>query len=335
MKFTKTAISIVVIGVLIVSGFLGYQKFTKTSKEIKKTAVKTGTLKIDFSIDGKTVIDRRDLKFTVSGKVAKINVKEGQEVKRGQYLMALDTQDVQKNIQKDLKDYQITRNNFDQTTQVTYPSGAVNDTVKRILDNNQSTLDKSVLDVEIRDIALKESYLYAPIDGIVSAINIREGETTNTQNSTSVITITKPGSLTFEAYAEDTDVLKINKEQKTVVKIDALPGTTYSATVDFISNLATVDANGLSSYKVRALLTDPKATSLLDGMTGQIQFITKEKTGILIIPNGAVTRKDNKSFVTKLYQGKPQETVVETGFTDGKEVEVVSGLALGDEIILP
>jgi len=317
-------------------GIFLYNKYNISDKpEVKTAIVKQGSLKIAYSIDGKTAVERRDLKFTVSGKVTQIVVKEGQEIKRGQYLMALDTQDVQKNLEKDLKDYLITRNTFDQTKEVTYPQGALTDTIKRALQNSQFGLDKSVLDVEIQDIALKESYLYSPIDGIVSAINIKEGETTNTQNNTAVITITKPESLSFEVYAEDTDVLKINKDQKTVVMIDAIPNIIFPAQVDFISNLATVDQNGLSTYKIRAVISDSKGYLLLDGMAGSIQFITKEKSGIIIIPNNAVFRKNNISYTTRLVNGKHTETTIETGFTDGKEVEISSGLSIGDIVIVP
>jgi len=330
---------ILVLGVLVSLSFAGFYVFgmqKKTNKgEIKTATARMGNLKISFSIDGKTAIERRDLKFTVSGKVSHVAVKEGQEVKKWQYLMALDTQDVQKNLEKNLKDYLIARNSFDQTGQITYPAGALNDTVKRALENSQYTLDKSVLDVEIKNIALKESYLYSPIDGVVSAINIKEGEATNTQNGGVVITITKPGSLAFESYVEDTDVLKINKEQKTLVKLDAIQNITFPSQVEFISNLATVDQNGLSSYKIRASISDQKGYSLLDGMAGQMQFITKEKSGILIVPNGAVYRKNNISYVTKLEADNAKEVAIKTGFTDGKDVEVSSGLNQGDIIIIP
>jgi len=332
----KKILVLAIVGTLFGVGLYFYnQKNSSSQKQVKTIIAKRGNLKIAFSIDGKTAVERRDLKFTVSGKVAHIAVKEGQEVKKWQYLMALDTQDVQKNLEKNLKDYLITRNTFDQTGQVTYPAGALNDTMKRALENTQYTLDKSVLDVEIKNIALKESYLYSPIDGIVSAINIKDGEATNTQNGGVVITITKPGSLTFESYAEDVDILKINKDQKTLVKIDAIQNITFPSKVEFISNLAIVDQNGLSSYKVRASISDQKGYSLLDGMAGEIQFITKEKNGIIIIPNGAVYRKNNISYATKLEAGEMKEVRIETGFTDGKEVEVSTGIHVGDIVIMP
>lgn len=337
--FKKIFLGILVMVVLVGGGIFLNSKLNASAKvALKTTVVKQGSLKIAFTIDGKTSIERRDLKFTVNGKVSSIPVKEGQIVKRGQYLMALDTQDVQKNLQRDLKDYMIARNSFEQTTQVSYPSGGyvdTKDTIKRVLENTQYSLDKSVLDVEIRNIALKDSYLYSPIDGIVSAINVKQGETTNTQNSEAVITITKPNTLYFEAYAEDTEVLKIDKDQKTLVKVDAVSNTTFPAQIEFISNLATVDQNGLSTYRVRATISDQKTYTLLDGMSGQIQFITKEKSGILIIPNNSVFRENNLSYVNQVKNGVTQKVEVQTGFTDGKEVEIISGLSQGDEVAIP
>lgn len=314
-----------------------YQKDNKnTSQSFKTATAKQGTLKISLSLDGKTVIDRRDLNFTVSGQVANIAVVEGQVVKRGQYLMGLDSSDVQKNLEKDLKDFLLTRNSFEQTSQVTYREGTYtdsNDTIKRLLQNNQYNLDKAVLDVEIRSLAIKESKLYSPIDGVVSLINVKQGETVNTQNSTSVITITKPDSLQFEATAEDTEPLKISTTQKTAVKLDAISGVIFPAQTIFISNLANFDQNDLASYKVVAKITDPKSYQLFDGMSGQIQFTTKEKVGVITLPNEAISRDSNQSYVNLLVNDIQTKTEITTGFTDGKDVEIVSGLKVGDQVV--
>jgi RND family efflux transporter MFP subunit len=326
------AIVIVVIGAVT---YLTIIRAQPQKKEVKTVTVEKGTLKTAFSIDGKTSVERRDLKFTVSGKVTNVAVKEGQTVTKGQLLIALDVQDVQKNLDKSLKDYLITRNTFDQTGQVTYPAGALSDTIKRLLENSQYTLDKSVLDVEIKNIAFQEAYLYSPIEGVVSTINIKDGETTNTQSAEPVIIITKPESLAFESYAEDTDILKINKDQKTTVSIDAIPNIFFPSQIDFISNLATTDENGLATYKVRVLISDLKGYSLVDGMAGKIEFITKEKADVLIIPNTAVFRKDNRGYVLKMENGNTTETPIESGFTDGKGVEIISGLKEGDVVVIP
>ena len=333
---TKKLIVIILAGlVTLAAGYFVITKYlVKPKLEIKTAVAKKGNLKISFAIDGNTLIERRDLKFNVSGKVFKVYVKEGQEVKKGQLLATLDATDVAKNLERDLRDYSIARNNFDETTKVTYPNGATTDTLMRILQNTQYTLDKSVLDVEIRNEALKESKLYSPIAGVVSVINIKDGETVNTSSANPIVTVTVPGSLVFEAYGEDTEILKIDKNQKTNITIDAIPTVNFPSQIDFISNLATIDTNGLASYKVRAVISDMRDYKILDGMAGQIEFVTKEKDGIIVIPNTAIFRKESKSFLNLLIDGKSQEKNVETGFTDGKEVEIVSGLNVGDTVIL-
>lgn len=317
------------------AGWYWYTNLPKTTvSEVKTVTVTKGDLKIATEIDGATTVDRRDLKFNVNGKVARVVVKEGQEVKKGQLLISLDTQDVQKNLESSLKDYSIARNTFDQTGQVTYADKVLTDTIKRSLDNSQYTLDKSVIAVELKTISLRESYLYAPIAGTVSAINIKEGEVTSTQSGGSVITITRQENMSFESMAEDIDVLKIGPDQKVEVKIDAIPNVTFPSSIDFISTLAQVDQNGLSTYKVRVKVTDYRGYKILDGMTGQAVFITKEKDSVLIIPNKSVFREDGKSYVSKKSGDTFEKVVVNTGFTDGKSVEVISGLAVGDVVVV-
>ncbi len=326
----------IILFILLIGGvFFFSNKINGKNETLNTATVEKGNLRVSFSIDGKSVIERYDPQFSISGKIVHIGVIEGQEVKKGQYLIGLDTQEVRKNLEKILKDYLISRNDFDQGSDVTYPNGALNDTIKRILEKNQYNLDKAVLDVELKDIALREAYLYSPIDGIVSALNIKEGEIVSTQGTNSIITITKPNSLYFEAEAEDIDVLKINKEQKISMKFDALPGVSFKGEVFFISNLANIDSNGLATYKVKAIIENPSNINILDGMTGQITFTTKEKLNILTIPNKAVYRKNNVSYVKKLINNKPQEIEVITGFTDGKSVEVIQGLDQNDQIIIP
>lgn len=332
----KKIILSLVVASLCLASYFAVAKYRSTPEtELKIATVKKDDLKIGFTIDGKTVIEKRDLKFNVSGKVAEIKVKEGQSVKKGQLLALLDSSDVQKNLERDLKDYLIARNTFDQTNEVTYPDGAANDTLKRILENTQFNLDKSVLDVEIRNETIKESRLYSPMSGVVSIINIKEGEIASSQNTNPIMTITTPGSLVFEAYAEDTEVLKISKEQMTKIRIDAIPNVSFGSELDFISNLATIDANGLASYKVRATMKELREYNILDGMPGQIEFITKEKLGVMTVPNTAIVRRENKGYVRKILDGKITEVVVETGFTDGKNVETISGLAVGESVLIP
>jgi len=321
--------------VLITSLFL-YKNFTsKTDTEVTTAKVTKTDLRIAFSIDGKLAQDKYEPEFAISGKVIKVLVKEGDRVKRGQWLALLDSQEAQKNLEKALRDYSKERNDFDQDSQVTYVDTIITDTIRRILEKNQWDLDKAVLDVELKDLALQQSRSLSPTEGIVAQINIKDGDVVSTQSQNPIIIIVKPDVLSFVAYAEEDDALKITDDQTVSIALEAYDKEQFPAKLTFLSPLATVDANGLASYKVTAGIENPNNLKLMDGMEGSLSFITKEVADVLTIPNKAVRREGSQAYVlVQEADGSSKKATIETGFTDGKNVEVVSGLILGQEIIL-
>jgi len=303
--------------------------------EIQTAKVTKGDLSISFSLDGKLVGDIYEPKFSVSGKVDKIYVKEGDAVKAGQWIASLDLIEAQKNLEKVLLDSSKERNDFTEANEVTYANITVTDTVKRILEKNQWDLQKAVLDVELKDLALKQSRLVSPVSGTVANLNIKIGDVVSTQNQTPIVTVVKSDVFTFEAYAEEVDALKISKDQTVKVSFEAYDNKSFFASKFFLSPVAEIDSNGLSSYKVVVYLDTPKDIKIMDGMEGSASFVTKEIKDVVIIPNKAVFRENNKSFVNVLNEKNENvKTEITTGFTDGKSSEVKSGLSLGQTLVI-
>jgi len=336
----KKSLIFLVVFLMVIGGFglFFYQRNAASAKDAaaQKTAkvIKTD-LKIAFSIDGKLVIDSYEPNFSVSGKIAKVLVKEGDVVKKGQWLALLDTQEAQKDLEKSLLDYSKERNDFDQDTQVTYADKVITDTFKRILEKNQWDLSRAVLDVELSNLAIQQSKLVAPIEGVVAAINIKAGGYASTQNQTPAITIVQPDSLQFIAYAEEDDVLRITEEQSTNIVLQAYPKDQFPAKVVFVSPRATLDTNGIASYKVAADIENQKNLKLIDGMEGSLSFVAKEVKNVLAIPNKSIIRENNQTYVlVKKENAELVKTAIQTAFTDGKNVEVTSGLELGQEVVV-
>jgi RND family efflux transporter MFP subunit len=307
----------------------------KTVVEPLQTAkVVKGDLSISFSIDGKLVGDIYEPTFVLGGKVNQVFVKEGDYVKAGQWIATLDTEEAQKNLEKLLRDYSSKRNDFEEITGVTYVNTVVTDTIRRILEKNQWDLEKAVIDVELKNIALKQSRLIAPVSGIVANLNIKIGDVVSTQNQTPIVTIVKSNIFSFVAYAEESDALKIDKDQIVKISFEAYDDKDYLANRYFLSPVAEIDSNGLTTYKVTAYLDTPKDVKLMDGMEGSILFITKEVKDVITIPNKAVYRENNKSYVDVINDHKEISKVeIETGFTDGKSVEVTKGLTIDQNVI--
>lgn len=300
--------------------------------EEQTVKVTRGNVAVSFAVDGETVMDQRELSFELGGVVRDVLVKEGDQVKPWQTIAYLDTREAQKNLELKMRDYLSARNDFDEMDQVTYPDETVfDDTIRRILEKNQWNLEAAVLDVELKDLALKQSYLSSPIAGTIASLSLKPGELAST--SKVAATIVNQDSLVVEAYLEDIEALKVEPEMMVRVVFEALPDEEFMGSVAYLSPLATTDENGLSTYRLVVTLNEHDQT-LLDGMAGELEIISKEVKDVLKLPNSAVKREDGKSVVYfRDEDGNPMKQVVELGFTNGKEVEIKSGVPQGYPVI--
>jgi macrolide-specific efflux system membrane fusion protein len=95
--------------------------------------------------------------------------------------------------------------------------------------------------------------------------------------------------------------------------------------------------NNVTTYEVDVWPT--KVPSFMrSGMTSNVVFNVSEKDNILLIPSEAIQQTpDGQSFVLKgpAKKGdKPQTITIQTGLTDGKQTEVISGLQEGDKVLI-
>lgn len=328
-------LTIAFVALLVIAPFAVQALQPKTDEVEEQTvAVTKGNVSVSLSIDGKSILDKRELSFEIAGVVRGVAVKEGDLVAPWQTLAYLDTREAQKNLELKMRDYLSTRNDFDEMGQVTYQeeidNSVVDDTIRRILEKNQWSLEQAVLDVELRDLAVRKSYLSSPIAGVVAQIDLKPGELAST--SKLAVTVVDTTSLVLEGYLEDIEALKVEPGMQVRVEFEALPDNQLMGQVSYLSPIATLDENDLAMYRVLVELDEHDVT-LLDGMSAEFEIISKEATDVLKIPNSAVKRVDGSSVVYQRVDGELVMIPVELGFTNGKEVEVKSGLKVGDTVI--
>jgi RND family efflux transporter MFP subunit len=293
-------------------------------------------LQIAFSVDGKLTIDSYQSNFLTSGKVAQVLVKEGDPVYKGQAIARLDLQELSINLRQaenTLRDKQAIAEKIedevkDNDTDETFAQRALRTTA-------QAARDSAYDEVLSARRAFQDATIVSPVDGIVAQIGFKEGQSISTQNQDSSVIFIKPDSISFVAYAEEDDVLKISDEQSVKVTLDAYNKEQFPSKLIYLSPLSVIDNNGLSSYKIIASIENPDSFRLLDGMEGSIYFVTKEVKDIVAVANKAVYREENQSYVdVRESNGDFKKTLVKTGFTDGKSVEVISGLSVGQEVLI-
>lgn len=212
--------------------------------------VRRGEVSQKLIISGKIDADEHvALQFQTSGQLAWVGVKEGDHVKKYQSIAGLDVRSTKKLLEKYLKTYLDTRWTFDQTKDDN-GGKAISDRLKRILDQSQFGLDKTILDVEIQSFAVELATITTPIDGIViRADTLYPG--VNVTANTTLFEIVNPVTLFFSLSADQTDVVKIHEGDTTTITLDPFPQESLIGSVDriaFHQNKAKQDLSMMSIF---------------------------------------------------------------------------------------
>lgn len=172
--------------------------------------------------------------------------------------------------------------------------------------------------------------IISPIDGEVIVLEVKPGQTVSVAMAVLVLS----DRLIVQASVDETDIGKIHKGQPAEISLDAYPENTTKGHVDHIAFESKLVSN-VTIYKVD-VLPENIPDYFRSGMSATIDIIEKIKDNILIIPLEAVNTEQGKTYVL-IRDGKGKKTrthPIEIGISDGKHVEVVSGLNEHDTIMV-
>jgi HlyD family secretion protein len=239
---------------------------------------------------------------------------------------------------------------------------------KRIA-QNKATLNRF-------DDVLSKHQAVSPIDGLVTNLPVRVGETVvpGIQNSSAslIMTIADMSLITAEVKVDETDIVNVKLEQKADITIDAIPNKTFKGHVIEIGNTAILRSTGLAAsqsavssqeakdFKVVIALDNPP-DEIRPGLSCTAKVITATREKALTIPIQALTvrqrgdlepeskgavkaadktdaaaekkKKEELQGVFVISAEKAQFREVKTGITGTTDIEVLTGLKDGEEII--
>lgn len=313
------------------------QQAVKTVSTIQTAVVRRTNFTKSIASSGKTKAARAvELKFQTSGKLTWVGVKEGDRVGAYQAIAGLDSREVQKNLEKVLRDYSAERNDFEEMWRVTYkgikdPQTALTDTVKRILEKNQWDLEKAVLDVELKHLSVEYSTLVTPIAGIVTRVDTPVAGI-NITPATAVFEVVDPGSLVFEASVDEVDVASLAIGSTATITLDAYPNTPFSGIVSKIAFAAKTSSGGATVFPVEVAVATSSAVRI--GMNGDVAIHTDTQSDVFVIPVEAVREEQKEMYVYKKVGNTYKKTTVELGARSEGEAVVTSGLTEGELVVV-
>ena len=222
------------------------------------------------------------------------------------------------------------------------------DTADALYENTIAELEAKVQTAQLKveelqsDIDEAASYLAdgiitATSDGTVMSVNYAVGDKIkNTDSLTSsplaVIGNTDVVYVSVSVDQEDIGSLEIGDPAQVV--LSAFEDTYYDAVIYSISTSPAMGGTSTVSYAVTVQLQGD-TSGIFNGMSATVTFVSKQVEDVIYVSNRAVTVEDGKSYVKiKDENGEAVKTEVTTGFSDGSNVEIQSGVNEGDIVLI-
>lgn len=199
------------------------------------------------------------------------------------------------------------------------------------LDIQRAAIQVAEADLISAEAHLAKTLIIAPFDGVVTRMDLKQGEIVSP--NTSKVSIMSTSSFKIESYIPEVNIAHIKVGDPAKVTLDAY-GTdiVFNANVTFIDPAETI-RDGVSTYKVTLAFTEQDAR-IRSGMTANVTITTLEKPNVFILPKSIITTNDSGIMtIKKLVGDEYLDVVIKTGDTTTLgQVEVTDGVSEGDVI---
>ena len=395
----KTIIWIIVIVTILLIVLIGGKKagwFGKSGnfKQIEVTNISLIDIIETVAATGK-IQPEVEIKLSseVSGEIIKLPIIEGQQVKKGDLLVSINPDLVQALVNQSQASLQNIK------AQLTQAEANLNN-LKLNFERNKSLYEKGVIsksdwertftDYEVAKANVKSAYynvqsaessvkqsrdnlartsIFAPRDGTISKLSVELGERvvgTAQMAGTEIVRGANLNNMEVEVDVNETDIVKVNVGDSTIVEVDAYLKREFKGIVTEIANTAenTLSVDQVTNFKVKVRILPESYKDLSadkpensspfrPGMTATVDIITNKKENIIGIPISSIVIKTDtssaksKKIIKETISSKTEKfecvfvkigdiaklRVITTGIQDDSNIEITSGLNEGDDVI--
>ena len=188
---------------------------------------------------------------------------------------------------------------------------------------------QSALDTALQN--LEDVNLYAPFNGIVSRVNIQDGEPVGPE--VLAIEVVDPSVIEMDGSMDEIDVLFIRTGAQATVTLDALQGQLLAGEVSTIGSAGT-GQQGIVTYPVGIRLQVPPGIDLREGLTATASIVLRQEDNVLLVPLQAIHGTFQEPTVMVVNNGGIEERPVLLGNSDDFWVVVAGGLEEGEQIVI-
>jgi len=355
----KKIITRVVITIILLVGiFLGYNyvnTLLHKKEEVRLTAVTLQAGSYSSAVlnaSGYVVAQRKAAVASKgTGRLIYLGVVEGDRVKKDQVIARLEDNDIKaqldqskanlKIVEADLKDAE----NFYNRQKELYSKGLSSqqefETAEARYNRTLATIDLAEAQVLASEVGMENMLIRAPFDGTVLTKNADVGEIVapfgaSTTSRAAVVTMADMTSLQVEADVSESNIEKILLNQESEIVLDAYPDKSYPGFVDKIvptadrSKATVLVKVGFKKYDSRVL---PEMSAKVTFLAAKNDKIKMEENPILLVPSSSIVTRKGLDVVYVVKDNKAVEIAVQLGRKFGENVEIISGIDAGENII--
>jgi len=330
-----------VIAICILGGGGYYYVHTNDSAQTQQKyttgRVEKGDVKTSISATGTiNPVNYVDVSTNVAGKLEKVLVKENDHVTQGQIIAYIDTRQLQAqvdNAKAALDKARLDMNRYKALIDQNAVAAQTYDDAVTAYEQAQSTYDRVSAD-------LSDATITAPMSGTVVGTPLKAGQTISTGISTQMIIATIADLSDLEIYltVDETDIGNVKNGSKVEFTVDSKPGQTFTGYVSEIAkgtkgNMG-VTSNSVVYYTVKVSIPTDISSNFLPSMTARATIFGDDIKNTLVVPLTAVRTDKQGEYVYVIKDGQPVRTAVSTGVTGDTNVQILSGVSEGDEIIV-
>jgi HlyD family secretion protein len=274
----------------------------------------------------------------VPGRIIKIGVEEGDEVKAGDFLLQLDSTQYEANADGNRAMIRVSKSELIQAEARLARDRSSYERQKKLFEDDLISKDqlegaKSQFDVSVAQMNAIQSQIQqaeaslksavdninkttsaAPSDGVITSLRVEEGEVAiiGTMNNpgTVLLTIADLSVMEVEVEVDETDVVAVRLGQEARVRVDAYPEMIFKGQVTEVGSsalqknlAASASTQEAKDFKVVVTLADPPA-KLKPGLSASADVVTAEKKGVLAVPIAALVLRQKPADP----KAKPAET---------------------------
>ncbi len=263
----------------------------------------------------------------IMGKITGLKVKEGDHVHKGQLMLQLDDTQYRSDYDQARAAVQSARTRLGdaemalKTTEANFTrqkalfeknllsaaewdqASRTHDAARALLGTSQDEVSRAQAALAGAQDRLQKCRFEAPYDGIVSALNVEQGEIviTGTMNNpgTEILTVSDLSRMLVRADVDETDVVDMRVGQKAKITVDAIPDTSFVGTVTEIGNTAkrsiVSSAEGQTNFEVKVVFDD-NVPQVRPGMTADVEISTATHPGTRTVPIQAVVVRTDREL---------------------------------------